>query len=256
MALLTWDSGAQVLSFDATTSETNTSKSEKAEFPIERGAPISDAVVPRLPEVSLTVFVSNSPLREGSKATTTVQVPRIRAAKKSLTVTAVKYDRPPGPTPGAVVQKLVSVIGDALFGEGPDYKVPGTELVRELYGVSFTSRQRELKGDRRIALVDTLEKLRNDVTRIDVYTNVAYYPDCVLVGIDFRKDRPGDGLPIELTFSRINEVSTKRVESPPTRVSRAKAPEVKGAAGEDTKASKKSLAAKLLDQYGINPFGR
>lgn len=248
MAVLTWDNGSEALFFDVTLSEGNTSTSKLAEFPIEKGAKVNDHVFTNLSDVTLSVFVSNSPLHQGRPSVTEVTILKVSPLPVSTKITAKKYDRLPGPTPGAVVSKLVSVVGDALFGDGPDYKVPGRKFSRTQGSVKFASLSRTVNGDRRIELVDKLEKLRTDITRIDVFTAVSYYPDCVITSIEYKRDKSGDGLRIDLTFGRIREVETQSVPAPKTRVSRAKAPQTKGKQGEDSKANQvKSLFRKLAE---------
>lgn len=255
MAIITWENDSQILTFDVTTKEGHTSKSEPAKFPVERGVDITDHVNVKPSDVTLTVFVSNSPLHQGRPSVTEVQVLNVVSARRPIKVTPAVYDRPPGPTPGAVVTKLVSVIGDALFGDGPDITFQGSSRTVVASTVRFASSKREVNGDRRIQLLDKLEELREKKTRVNVYTAVAFYPDCLLVGISTERDKPGDGLSIDLEFSRLQEAETRRVDLPPTRVSRAKAPEVKGAPGDDAPKNTTSLFKRgvaLAKKYGVD----
>jgi hypothetical protein len=248
MAILAWKGGSEVLHFDVTLAETSSAKSDVTKFPVEKGADFSDHVRVLPADISLKVKVSNSPLRNLPKATTEVQALRIVRDPKRLALHAEVYDRPPGPTPGAVVTKLVSIVGDALFGEGPDFKVRSSAPAVEAYGVRYAARKRATTDDRRIELLDKLETLRATRELIDVYTTVGYYPERWLSEITYTRNKPTDGLEIDLKFEVANVVETTRVKAPKTRVSRAKAPEVAGApTAEALDPSKvKSLLKKLL----------
>lgn len=250
MAILAWKNGSEVLHFDITVSETSTAKSDVTKFPVEKGADFSDHVRVLPADIALRVMVSNSPLRNLPKATTEVSVLRIVRDPSRLALHADVYDRPPGPTPGAVLTKLVSIVGDALFGDGPDFKVRSSKPLVEAYGVRYAARKRATTDDRRIELLDKLETLRATRELIDVYTTVGYYPDRWLTGISFTRAKPTDGLEIDLTFEVANVVETTRVKAPKTRVSRAKAPEVKGApTAEELDPSKvKSTLKKLVEK--------
>lgn len=253
MAILTWKNGSEVLHFDVTLSEGNVSKSEATKFPTEKGADFTDHVKVNASEVALKVFVSNSPLKGLPKAFTDAPFLRVVRDTKRLSLHADKYDRPPGPTPGAVVVALVKGIGDELFGNGPDFKLKGSALSVESPVASFSARKATSTDDRRIELVDKLEKLRATRELVDVFTSIGYYPECWLTGIDFERTKPTDGLEIKLTFDRANVTETRQVQAPKTRVSRAKAPEVKGAPSEPKKspADIKTLAKKALGAIGL-----
>lgn len=242
MAFITWDNNSEFLTFDVTLSEKHTSTSEVTKYPVEKGAAITDHVRPAPSQVELTVFVSNSPLHGGVAKTTEVRYLKVLNSADTLTINAPKYDRPPGFTPGAVVAKLVDVIGEALFGEGPDYRVQGQATEVVIATATFAGRSIPRDGDRRINLIEKLEKLRDDATLCNVFTATGFYSDVVLSGVDFDRNKPTDGLPISLKFENLRIVETSSVAAPKVRVSRAKAPEVKGAQDE-AKEKKETLAA-------------
>lgn len=227
-AYLQWTTDAglsKALYFDVTKDETQEFESKATEHPVEDGANIADHVRKELNRVTITVFVSNSPIED------------VNSRGSSLRSTPLKFDKYTPPLPlnplGAVTELAkagIGAIGAALFG-GPS-EIAATVLT---FDSEFDAVEETLA---------TLESLRDTVQLIDVVTPKRLHEAMFLEKIHInRNDKSGDGADFELSFRELRKVKVSIVGAPtiPKEV-RANTPKNKGAkAPTPAKGPQKSI---------------
>lgn len=218
--------GETEIDFDGVESETHPDLATVTEHPVETGANIVDHVRLEPGVISLSVIVSNTPIRGGESRSISYDLP--------------KREPPFDGTPGALFREA-----KALFASDP-----GPLIVQ---ATTFPAIDR-------ISLIQgLLDEIRRAAELVAVVTMSRTYYDCVLIRSELARSRFGSAV-FGLDFRRIEIVSTKSVAAPVPLEPRG-APKVskgsqaaKEAKDVDAKKLAKSVAAEGFDKL-LSSFG-
>lgn len=223
---------SEIVHFDLDMGHAVDSTSEPSEHPVELGANIVDHVRQSPKEITLRVYVTNTPivrdgiLGRGEVATVEMEFP--------------KYEPPVEPTPGSLFRLAggaLSAIGDAIFG-GP----PPAALQVLIFNPVF---------DRVAELEAQLERLQNLGAPLNVITPTKFHENMVITHVSAPREEYG-GAEFEITLRQIRLVTNAIVSAPQPLEPRGAPAVAKGSqsakplAGKDA-TSAKSWAAGILD---------
>jgi hypothetical protein len=202
----TTKAGAEnTLWFDVTTEEGHHLKAEVTEHPVEEGINVTDNVRPEADELSLTCFISNTPIKTKANVLTEVKKTGKIIGAQSGSVTGEKldvktYDPPLLPTPGSLINALSSAIGNLLNGK-KEYKAQVLKFSKDFDNVQET--------------YFALKELRDTGQRVEVITTVRTYKDMVVVDVSMpRTSEHGTGAAVTIQLKEIRVVSTLKVKAP------------------------------------------
>lgn len=198
------------LRFDLVKSISPEFTSTVTKHPVEKGADVTDHVHQELDRVSLSVYVTNTPIIRKEQAGG-----RKDAELRAVPLDVPSYTPPLAPTPGALFGAAKrAVIG--LFGTQPEYVATVLAFDQEFNAPAETE--------------TALRALKETVQLVTVTTEDADYENLVLTSVSKTVGaEEGDGAAFELVFEQIRIVSTKIVDAPKPLEKRG-APPVKAAA--------------------------
>lgn len=216
------------LHFDAVLVEEHELTAEVTQHTVEQGSPIVDHVRPNPDEVTLTVFVSNTP---------------IRSPDGQVLPLTLALD-PPGPS-GLLAGGTSGLIGKGLQAIGLQDGFPSAITPNVLQFIGETDYvQNALK---------TLTQLRDTATLLSVVTPRKFYSNMVVRRIAMHRDAgTGTGAQFELSFLEVRIVSSNIVDAPLPTIAKA-APTVDKGKLDPTAASapKQSVALKNALNSGV-----
>ena len=195
----------KILWFDVTTEEQHHLKAEITEHPVEEGINVTDNVRPAADSLSLTCFISNTPIVTKAEVTKYVKKSGTLIGARSGAVKGEKldvktYDPPLMPTPGSLMNALTSAIGNLLNGK-KEYKAQVLKFEKDFDNVQDT--------------YFALKELRDTGQRIEVATTVRTYKDMVIEDVSMpRKAEHGTGAAVTINLREIRVVSTLKVKAP------------------------------------------
>lgn len=232
------DGSSTLLDYDLTISETHTHMADVTDHPVEVGSDVSDNVRINPTELSLVIFMTNTPHRAqtvyGAGDTFSYG-----GDLESVDLVVPTYEPPLEPTPGSLFRLAEGAIGAALDaitgGPGP--------LKASL--LSFPSAFDRLK-DMHNALID----IESAGTLCTVVTLTKNYDDMLITGITLPRETFG-GAEITVAFKQIRVVSSKTVIAPTPKEPKGLPAVSKGAQSADAMkdgAPAQSIASKLKDQ--------
>lgn len=216
--------GGKEIDFDLVISETHTNASELTGHPVEKGVDISDHVKHDPLELSLEVWVTNSPI-----------TPQDNYGGDLQSVTLQLIPKPPPANP---VQRfftdLSQSIHDAIFGPKPPPVITAL-IFPKLF---------DKVNDTHVALT-ALERSGGTMT---VVTSTVKYTNMVLTKVGYEKTEGGAGS-FSLDFKQARIVTTSTVTAPAPAEPRGAPSTAKGsqATKPTDPANSKSLATKVLD---------
>lgn len=221
------------LYFPAVLSESAEHSSTTTEHVVEEGANITDHVRPNPTQITLEVFLSNTPIQIGGPLD-------MQLTFVTLDVKERESDGPIALTPGALIQAGATAL-NALISGAPTYRAavlksqaPGTKLVREV--------------------VQTLETWRTNAVLGKVYLPWQTYDNVVITKLTPTRDAAtGDAAKVSIEFRQIRLVEARVLQATITREIRAKPMVNKGKQPTaPVDEVKKSLFKEALDQYRAN----
>ncbi len=189
--------GAPLL-FDCVTSEVTEHTAEVTEHPVEEGSDVADHVRNKNDEISLEIFVSNTPVSDvnglynGQVAGLELKVPR--------------YERPLSPTPGSLMTAGINAIGN-LLNPPAALSAIVLQFPEKFNNVAF--------------ILGTLLDYKERAVLGKVITPHRTYPNVVITRVGMsRTGATGDGAPLNVEFKTIRIVEAKLITAPiPTEVS-------------------------------------
>lgn len=214
--------GGKEIDFDLIESETHTNVSELTEHPIEKGEDVTDHVKHDPFELSLSVWVTNSPIVE-QDAYGGAHVP----------ITLVLPPKPPPANP-FTFGNLIALVKDQILGPLPPPVVTPLVFPQQFDKVNDTHKA-----------LTALERSGGSMT---VVTSTANYPNMILNKVEYAKTEAGSGS-FTLGFKQARIVTSSTVTAPAPAEPRG-APAVKKgsqATKPEDSASRHSLATKILD---------
>lgn len=196
---------SKILWFDVTTEEQHHLKAEVTEHPVEEGINVTDNVRPEADSLSLTCFISNTPIF--SKVEVAAGIKRSgkligaqAGSVKGEKLDVKTYDPPLLPTPGSLINALTSAISNLLTGK-KEYKAQVLKFDKDFDNVQET--------------YFALKELRDTSQRIEVITSVRSYKDMVLQDVSMpRTSEHGTGAAVTIQLKEIRVVSTLKVKAP------------------------------------------
>lgn len=196
---------AKTLWFDVVTDEQHHLKASSTDHPVEEGVDITDHIRPEVARVSLSTFVSNSPLvNKVEVAAFTGKSGKLIGAQggnvngKELDVPT--YDPPLAPTPGSVLNALTSAIANLLNGK-KEYKAQVLTFDKEFDNVQD--------------VYDALEECRKTSQLVDVVSSTRTYKNMHIEDLNMtRGPDQGTGATFTLELKEIRVVSTLKVTAP------------------------------------------
>lgn len=233
----------KVLWFDVVTEEGHHLKSEITEFPVEEGADITDHIRPDNDRITLSTFVSNTPIITKAEVrsqlknppTTIIGVQTGIVGGKTLDVPSPPL--PDLPTPGALLQAIGSAISNLITGK-KEYKAQVLTFPRDFDNVS--------------EVYDCLLGLRRDSQLVDVVTSVRTIKSMALENIEmFKSNETGTGAKFSIDLKAVRLVSVLSVKAPRPASSIGFNKTNAGAKGATPAAPRESLLVK-----GINGIGK
>jgi hypothetical protein len=219
-------------------------KAEITESPVEEGIATTDNYRPLAKTLSLSVFVSNTPITHKTDvAALTGKQGKLIGAQaggtKGEDLDVATYDPPLAPTPGSLTNALTSAISNLLNGK-KEYKA---QVLK--FDAPFDNVQ-----DAYFAL----QELFATAQRVDVITSVRTYQSMMVREVSMpRTSEHGTGATITVSFQEVRVVTTKTVKAPIPSVVRAKARKnngAKGAAGAGDPTKRESALFKGLKSLG------
>lgn len=266
----------KVLTFDATLSEDHKWSSTITDHPVELGADIADHVRKDLDELTLEVFISNSPVEPRLAQVQTFHglvdeaVPMVATkGQKPLSVKALVLQK------DLRVQELHVDLAQPKIALTPaglavSLVQRGLRAIKPPHFTATAGLQSSVKNREAVALVQwfenpvdvvalvgrTLYDLRSNATLVTVYTPKRIYEDMALKEIRLKRDdQTGDGARFSLDFREVRTVSTKFGEVPLPSLKKA---EPKVDVGAKTSAvtdqgSPGSVLSALKDYADKNP---
>ncbi len=235
----------KILWFDVTTEEQHHLKSEITEHPVEEGINVTDNVRPAADTLSLSCFISNTPITNKVDVAAFVSKPGKLIGAQAGAVKGEKldvqtYDPPLAPTPGSLINALTSAIGNLLTGK-KEYKAQVLKFDKDFDNVQDT--------------YFALKELRDTAQRISVVTTVRTYKDMVIEDVSLpRSAEHGTGAKVTINMKEIRVVSTLKVKAPKPAVLAGQPRKNQGAKGPsdaDDPSTKESVAHKALNALGV-----
>jgi hypothetical protein len=260
MAVLFWyptpASPSGTLGFDVTSSEAVEITATVTKHPVEVGADVTDHIRKNLDEVTLEVFVSNTPLTNQNFVDP--DQPRGGTNSPLLLDAGAPYS-PPGAPPQTPIDvavyipppfslgALVSDVAKLTFAAPPVTAALGipARLAPDTYAQVLQF------GDDFSATIETydvLTQLQIDGTLVSVVLRDSVHDNMIVTGISKpRTNEDGDGARFTVKFEEIRIVQTQTTSSPVPAEVRAKSPVTAGSTGAKTAdPSKASVASGLL----------
>jgi hypothetical protein len=249
-AFLYWTTKAgasKILWFDVTTEEQHHLKAEVTEHPVEEGINVTDNVRPEADVLSLTCFISNTPIVHKGEVTPLVKksgklLGAQGGGKKGETLDVKSYDPPLAPTPGSLINALSSAISNLLTGK-KEYKAEVLKFDKDFDNVQET--------------YFALKELRDTAQRIEVVTTVRSYKDMVITDVSMpRTSEHGTGAAVTIQLKEIRVVSTLKVKAPRPAEALGQSRKNNGAKGPsdaDDPTKRESAAYKGLSKIGVLP---
>lgn len=221
------DGVTNVIFFDATMNEQHAGSSEITEHDVERGADLADHVKASRPALSLTVFVTNTPIQSigrllGQKVPMTLgtysnqQVFNDHRSEGTINLDT----RPPKITPGYVAPfltpagtgALVSAFRDGVGGDGlrdggpriayPPVVTPGRYSANRAVSILVDVFTFLEPRDRLQDVWTALSKLRVDATPLLVATRLQDYPGMLIANVGGMVEAR-DAIEFQLTFKQV-----------------------------------------------------
>lgn len=228
------------LRFDIVSDESADLTAEATEHPVEDGSDITDNIRDKADEITLNVFVSNTPIADvnglygATYATVPLDIPSL--------------DRPVYPTPGSLENAAIGAIGSAISTllNGTPPPIAATVLT---FPVKFNA----VKD-----ILDILSDWKSRGVLGEVITASRTYESMAITHIGYKRDTTtGDGATFTIDLKEIRIATAKLVNAPiPTEI-RGKLMKNKGAQPtiEIPDGPKKSLALKLAQDAAIKLKG-
>lgn len=246
-AYLFWTAKAgdnRILYFDVCQDEQHDLASDIVEHPVEQGVDITDHIRPKVPQVSLTGFVSNTPIYSKSEIAGFIAASgpnptgKIIGAQngdvKGVEIKPNFYEPPLQPTPGSLLTNGLTAIANALFGRR-QYKANVLKFDTEFDNVKDIYR--------------ALDFARGEAQLFNVVTSSRVYSNMGLMNINVsRNPETGTGAIFKLDLKQVHLVSTQRATLPTPKEPSGKKSVNKGT--KNTKEVEESVAIKLLDKLG------
>lgn len=218
--------------------------SEVTEHAVERGANVVDHIRPRPDEVTMQIYISNSPIDDARMSVEPVEL-ALPTETRELTSLPLKLPENPGPpllsvggisnAIGSLVDKIFSspkVYAASVYGPAQRGSRPVTAMLGR-FSQEFDAVQEALAK---------LEALKANATLLQVYTPKRAYDSMVLTSIKMSRGADdGDGATLSLTFRSIRLVEAKRTRAPASSL--AKPQDNKGAQVPAEKVKKASILA-------------
>lgn len=208
-AFLYWTNKAgasKVLWFDVTTEENHQLKAEITEHPVEEGINVTDNVRPEADVVTITAFISNTPIKVEREVKAEVkkegkligaQAGTIQFGEKLDVKT---YEPALLPTPGSLINALSSAISNLLLGK-KEWKANIIKFDKDFDNVQEA--------------YFALKELRDTSQRIEAITSVRSYKDMVVSEVTMsRTSEHGTGGSVTIQLKEIRVVSTLKVKAP------------------------------------------
>lgn len=239
-----FDATLSVIEFDATLSETHSSKSEKTSHPVEAGVAISDHVRPSEDRVTLEVIVTNTPLNDMSVSRFLAPTGRLQSAaplrmanlpltlsgvtvageqrlvgkSKQVATPKIKAARQPGF--GFPMQLRGALNADAR--DNPPEVTPGRFDKLVPNGVSGSPLQAVTPANRVKLVYEVLQSLVRSGVEVNLVTDLRDYPSMVITSLSTPKTAM-DALVFSMELEEIRFSSTKKTEVKALRVEEPRA---------------------------------
>lgn len=195
----------QILWFDVVTEEAHHLQTEATEHPVEEGADVTDHVRPKVDRVTLSTFVSNTPIIEKTEIAAYIKQTGKLLGVQSGAVEGVEldvklYEPPLTPTPGSVLNALSSAVANLLGGK-KQFKAQVLKFAKEFDNVQ--------------EVYDALQSIRKNGILVNVVTSTRTYRDMCLEDISMnRTAETGTGATFHVECKEIRIVSTLKVKAP------------------------------------------
>ncbi len=193
--LLPDDGSSRIITFDVIENELHETVAEVTDHPVETGINIADHVRPLPDRLSLTGYVSNTPIRPNPFTQ--------RGEQISFELKVPQWDIPIEPTPGALyragLQAMSGLVG-SLFGDDK----------RTVSILAFP--------DAFNAIVETYEVLRElqgNGVLLQIVTPVRTYEDMILERVSAPRNAGDAGVSFGLDVRQIRVVESGQVAAPP-----------------------------------------
>lgn len=227
-AYLSYGTPAKTMHWDAVESETLRFSAAVTEFPVEVGPNVSDHVRAELDSVSLTVFVSNSPIVDSN-----LLLPTPRGVFSSMKLDIPQYTPPFSPTPGFVTGAAVRGVDSLLGGK----KVDSATVLQ--FSAEFNSVSE---------IIQELRRLRDSAEIIKIITPHWDAETMVITSVEVpRTPEEGDGARLNIELRQIVRVETKRTAEPVPTVVRGKKGKKAGTKDPAPQARGQSTASAILE---------
>ena len=221
--LFTRDNEFQAIVVDATIEEQHSDTADVTDHPVEEGSDASDGLQNKPPALTLTVFVTNTPIIS----------PNVDGANGSIGTQEIQG-------------------GSSAFSQtaqGKKKATIDTKTIRRNVNV--------LSVPDPVTRVETvyanLLRLKEEATILLIVTSLREYDSMVITEITApRNAKAGGSVSIVLGLRYFRIVSTETVETPEPLETRAEAERRRGASGttEDESTERRSFAAALVEDYG------
>lgn len=229
------DNELDIVYFDIPEREVYEYNTEVTEHPVEQGANIVDHARDKPITMSLTGYVSQTPIQR--------DLVQGRGDVTIVDLNIPAYDYPIEPTPGSLFRVAfgaAGAIGDLIFG-GPIAPRAQVLLFPEIF-------------DRIQEVQVQLLQIRQRKTLVRVVTSTITYENMLMTGVSVPIEEPG-GASFTIDLQQIRIITNELVAAPLPTEPRG-SPEVKKGAqvpkpATGPEVAKKSLALKLTDFLGI-----
>lgn len=235
---------SHTLRFDGVTSEKPSDTSTITAYPVQAGAPVADHVRDENNTINLTVKMTNTPMHGESYVT----------GEKIGAVNTIRLDVPkftPAflPTPGAISGAITGAIRGAVSS------LIGDQPVEEQATVLMFAKPFNFVSEMYIKLLE----LKSKRVLFEIFTTIRDYENMILTGINSDRSTSEDAAIFDLTFSRINIVTTKKTAAPVPAEPRGKKKKQAGVKeanpASDQSAKKKSILKAAAGNITEKLFG-
>lgn len=188
-----------VLRFDGVMSEKTTDTSTITKYPIEKGSPVADHVRDDNETIALSVKMTNTPMH-GESYVTGEKIGAVNTIKLSVP----KFDPPFIPTPGAISGAVTGAVKGAINSVIGNGETPEQATV-----LMFTKPFNFVSE-----MLVKLKEIKRKRYICTVVTAMYDYENMMLTGVPTDRSTSSDSAIFDLTFERVNVVTTKKTAAP------------------------------------------
>lgn len=183
------------LRFDGVLSESSTDESEVTEYTIEDGSPVTDHIRDLNGEVTLQVIMTNTPMH-GESYVTGEKIGSVNTIQLDIP----KFTPPFSPTPGGALNAVKGAASDVLgFADRP-----------VMASVLMFRKDHNFIAE----MLEALREVKRMRYQCSIITAISDYEGMVLKSISPSRSSGEDTAVFDLTFKKINVVTTKKVAAP------------------------------------------